>query len=663
VLFRSQNASVLGTLPALNELDRARLLYSQNSGWGTHFLLASRFIENNVIDSEQRVLHAYFLPRIAAEIEQRLDDNIKDANMLYAYLKGYLAFSSSDYTNQNSIKAPMEYNWDNNFAAHPETADKLKHYLNFALQHDVEKLPLDQKLIDRIRDRLETVIPSERAYGLLTLRARVSDYPDILLSTAAGSEFDSVFIEKDSSYRIPRLYTDAVYHNIYLPHYEDIASEVANDNKDIGLSSASAAKDTESDLEDNIQMAYNNHYIQVWQTALNNINIKAFSSLKEAVNTLDALIGKNSPLPKVLNIVYDNTNDVSHDKVQVVGHFEDVNDYSQSNNWGTTWQDSVKTLTKLRDYLVKLEQAPNQSEASFNAAQAVIQGSDNPMQQLAKQAETAPQPVQRWLHQLANQCWQIIVKSAYREINHAWEDKIMVTYDKGMRDRFPFNVHSNADVNIADFNHIFGSGQVLDSFFTKYIKPFVNTDLDNGHWQLYNIHGLTMEFSPKLLAMFQQAKEIQHEFFPNDAKTTNFVLNVKPLTLSDKAASVEFVVGPQQMLYSHGPQNVSTVTWPLPFNNETSRIVITDFKSNQFSHWAHGPWSLFKLFQQGDFHPIGDDGSYRFNLNFKGYSASYEITGPSDMNIFTLKHLKGFAMPNKIAPVLPAQKKQESNND
>ncbi len=277
------------------------------------------------------------------------------------------------------------------------------------------------------------------------------------------------------------------------------------------------------------------------------------------------------------------------------------------------------------------------------------------MQALAKQAENAPQPVQRWLHQLSNQCWQIIVKSAYEKINSAWQRTIMTTYNKGMRDRFPFNVKSDSSVNIDDFNHIFGSGAALDKFFNQYIKPFVNSNDES--WHLYNVHGLTMELPQSVLVMFKRAKLIQTEFFPNDAAKTTFVLNIKPLTLTDKAASVEFVVGPQQMQYSHGPQNITTITWPLPFNSETSRIVVTDFKSNQYSRWAHGPWSLFKLFQEGDFHAIGDDGSYRFTINFRGYSASYRVTGPSDMNIFTLKHLNGFTMPEHITPAILTNKK------
>lgn len=644
----NNSADVFDISPAMQQLQRAKALYTQSNQWGLNFLLSSHFIKSDLIDAEQRALHAYFLPRIAAEIEQTLNDNLKDPNLMYAYLKGYLAFSAADYTNQHVLREPMEYRWDQDFANHPEVAENLKALLNTALQTDIDKLPLDHKLIDRTRNQLETIIPEQRAYGLLSLRASVSDHPDIFLSSAGGSQFDAVFFEKDSGYRIPALYTDTVYEDVYLPDYQHIANEVANDNHDIGLSSASAAQETAGALEDNLQTTYNDHYSKAWQQALDNVQVKSFSSLDEAVSTLNVLISKDSPMPKLLNVVYDNTHAVDHGKVNVDSHFEDINDYSQHKGWGASWQDSVKILTQVRDYLVKLQQAPNQNQASLDAAKAIIQGgSDNPMQALAAQATRAPQPIQRWLQQLSNQCWQIIVKSAYQQIDSAWQQTIMTSYNTGMRDRFPFNVNSDSSVDIDDFNHIFGSGAALDTFFDQYIKPFVNSS--NNTWRLYNVHGLSMEFPSSLIAMFAQAKIIQSEFFPNGATTAKLAINIKPLTLTARAASAELVAGSQQVLYSHGPQNVSTVTWPFADGADTSRVVITDFKSNQYSRWANGSWSLFKLLQQGSLQTVGDDGSYHFVVDLKGYTATYELTGPSDMNIFTLKYLKGFSMPEHIA--------------
>ena len=97
-------------------------------------------------------------------------------------------------------------------------------------------------------------------------------------------------------------------------------------------------------------------------------------------------------------------------------------------------------------------------------------------------------------------------------------------------------------------------------------------------------------------------------------------------------------------------KTIPSVTWPLPFNSEDSRIVLTTFDSNQYAHSASGPWSLFRMFHYGVFAPGNDDGTYQFNINFRGHAASFEVTGPSDINVFTLQQLTGFALPEVIAP-------------
>ncbi|PIN82671.1 hypothetical protein COV61_05315, partial [Candidatus Micrarchaeota archaeon CG11_big_fil_rev_8_21_14_0_20_47_5] len=113
--------------------------------------------------------------------------------------------------------------------------DQLRYYLGVALQKPVEKLPLDEPLVSRIRGELEQIIPSQRAYGLLTLRASVSNLPNLIITTAVGSDFDKIFTIGDQANTIPALYTRSGYKEVFLPNYEKISEEVARDNNDIGL--------------------------------------------------------------------------------------------------------------------------------------------------------------------------------------------------------------------------------------------------------------------------------------------------------------------------------------------------------------------------------------------------------------------------------------------
>ena len=72
---------------------------------------------------------------------------------------------------------------------------------------------------------------------------------------------------------------------------------------------------------------------------------------------------------------------------------------------------------------------------------------------------------------------------------------------------------------------------------------------------LYSQHGLTIEIAQSHFDVFKRARLIRQEFFPSGAKQAQLNMTIKPLTLDKSATSIEFVIGPQTLNYSHGPQN------------------------------------------------------------------------------------------------------------
>jgi type VI secretion system protein ImpL len=632
--------SLLAILPALQQITHAYRLYVDSNYWGLKFLFMSHTIKSDIYDTLQRVLHTMFIPRIAAQLEDSLNKNIQDQNLLYATLKGYLVFNASSYTNQYSINAPIEYKWNHLFIHKPKIADKLRDYLNIALKRSVEKLPLDQNLINRTRGQLEQIIPFQRAYGLLTLRANVSNVPDLVFRSSIGNNFDKVFKVSDATLKIPALYTGQGYTRIFLSQYKSIANEVVQDNRDIGLASEAQEIETSSKLKSDLQHAYNQRYIKAWNKALASIDIKSFSNLKDAITVLNLLISQRSPMSRMLNLIYDNTHNINN-------NFARINNYNTSSN-SVSWHHTVQVLTKLRDYFVKLQQASDQDQASFATAKDVIQKSkEDPVQQLTAIAQQAPRPLQRWLLRLADNCWQIIVQGAHNYMNSAWRDNVMSIYHQSINDRYPLNSHGYSAIAIADFNKFYGNGGILDKYFNNYIKPFVNTH--GKIWQQYSVNNHTIELSQRAINIFSKAKKIRDEFFPNGAKQTGFTITMKPITLDSRLASIKLIVGPKQLIYSHGPQHISTINWPLPVTQNEARAIITDFNNKQYVASGSGPWSLFKLFKSGSFRMTRNAGTYLFYIHLRGFSATYRITGPSNIGLFRLTNLRGFKLPNKIA--------------
>lgn len=644
-----RDISLLSSLSVLDSLNKANLLYQSSSDFGLRFLFVSHFIGNAINNALQRTLHSAFLPRIAAQLEDDLNQNIEDQNLLYATLKGYLAFSSTSDTPSFSINAPMDYAWNISLKTEPETIKKLKYYLKLSLKKNVEKLPLDNSLIDRIRGRLEQVIPSQRAYGLLSLRSSVNDYPDTCINLSVGSEFSRAFVLSNQKASIPSLYTVTGFNKIFLGQYQAISKEVAEDNRDIGLANESNTSQDAEQIKDLMQKNYETNYIHYWDNSFANIQLRQFNSLADAISTLTLLISKQSPLSKMLNVVYDNTATISHNKVQVARYYATLNSYSNHATSGSSWFNTVKILSRLRDYLITLQQSVNQNEACFNAAVALMHGtSNNPIQQLSEEAKNAPEPVKRWVTALSNNSWQIIVQGAHAQMNDAWKNSVMDEYNKSIRNRFPLNRSSTSDIAISDFNSFFRSGGSLQNYFNKFIKPFVN--IDRPDWSLYSLNGHTIELPRSTIKIFEKAKAIKDDYFDHDAKQASFNFTIEPLSLDSNARCIQMTIGLNQIIYSHGPRSLESISWPMPFNSENASLYITTFSDHQYGNRFSGPWSIFKMFNHGLLNATRDDGAFLFNINWHGHYASYRITGKSDIRTFKMTNLNGFRLPPIIAP-------------
>ncbi len=647
--------SLINTLPSLNQLQQANNIYTVDDHWGLDFLWETHRIHQQIYHAIIRSLHSLFLPRIAAQIEEQLNQNIHNQNLLYAMLKGYLAFSASNVTPESSVKAPMLYQWHRQFSNQPSTAKQLENYLNLALQQPIEKLPLDTSLINRIRGQLQQIIPSTRAYGLLNLDAKVSNYPNMLLASEVGDNFKHVFIQKNTKLTINNLYTSQGFKRIFLIKQQQIANSVAKDNQDIGLISSQDGGQTAEQISHLMQANYNRHYIHSWQQALNNISVKPFNNLPQAIQALGILSGQQSPLAALLDIIYTNSINVNYGQVQVNNYFSKVNEFARHDNEQSNWQKVVKTLAQIRHYLLTIQQAANPGEAAFTAAKATMQGVHNPIIDLTIEAQHTPKPVSQWLIAIANQSWQVFIDNAYQALNAAWNSDVMNNYSANIRGRYPLNKRAVSSVSIDTFNHFFAPNGQLNRFFKQYLSPFINTG--SHPWQLLNIHGHSLELQAKTIASFARAKKIRDTYFSNGADSASLSFSIQPQILSSNASSVDLILGNQHLSYRHGPQIVSTISWPPPFNQQNATISITDFAGNQYTRSANGPWSLFKLLGYGLLKATANNGTYLLNYRFKGLNASYRITGTAFLGAFDLRLLQGFHLSEQLNTAINPQNK------
>jgi len=641
----TSDTSLVNALSVLNALNNTHQVFQSSvNPWAVHFIYASHALSSETNDALERSVNNIFMPRVAVYLEAMLNKTNDNDNILYAILKGYLAFSPSGNTPPSAIKAPMEYTWSQSLQKDSQQLQQLRYYLSIGTEDSIEPLPLDKPLINRIRLELKQIVPAERAYGLLTFRAGASDIPPIVFDSMIGSVFSQVFAEKNGQTTIPALYTADGFNQIFSDQLSSISRQVAEDNKAIGLQSDTNVDQTNTLIQRQVEMKYNKIYQQEWNDALNNLTLVPFSTLPQAINVMTLLTDTDSPLNKLMDIVYNNTHGVSSDNVDVASQFSALNNYSLAG--GSQLQAINKTLTQIRDYLIELSQSANPDEASFKAAESYLTGNlKSPIQDLDAEIKTAPEPIHGWLQTIADNTWEVILQGALNKINGAWQTQILPAYQEQLDQRYPL-FNKGGQISVDDFAHFFGPQGVLQKFFNAYLKPFINTNKTT--WELYvlNNHGLAI--TPQAMSIFEKMNTMQNRYFADGTNVPHLNFAMKPVDLDNRAQSVQLYVGDQMISYSHGPQQLTQLNWPIQNTEPETKIVITDFSGRSFVKTFDGPWSFFQFLDSTYMKPTAQPDHYLVTAHVGGHSAVFEIVSTSEFGAFKLDAIKGMQLPTEL---------------
>ena len=630
-------------LPSLKTLQQTQQSLKANSHFGDGFLIAAHRLQHGLNHALHRELNSEMLPRVAAQLEKRLEDNMTDQNRLYITLKAYLAFQKQTQS-ANLVLPAMNALWQEDKVG-STTHQLYKQFLTAALQQPITPLPLNSDLLNRRRNELADIVPAKRAYGLLELEAAASQIQPINLRTLAGQDFSNVFVSNTHLSSIPGLYTEKGYQQLFLAHAPTVAKAVAEDNWLIGISQHPGQQSV-AEITADMDSHYAETYKTVWQQHLKALHIKPFNSAQDATRTLNRILATDSPVNRLLSTIYDNSHALNNSKANIEKDFTDINHYTTHTGSGDNWQNTVKSLTALRDYLLKLQQAPESDVAMFKAAQSVMQAKANPIVDLLKQADNSPEPVRSWLRQIAMQSWQVINKGAMTKIDSDWQQQVLPYYHNELYAHFPIKAYSPSTVMLAHFNRFFAEDGIADKFFKQNLSMFIDTE--KQPWHLISIHGLRLGLSASDLKTLERIQAIRNDYFADNPKSAQLAITMTPERLDANAADVSLVVGDQSVSYAHGPQITKTINWPNKDSSEGVSVEIHDFQGNSHRLAYSGPWAIFKLLHNGRLTQSSDSGNYKFQVTIDDMHASFVINASADKNRLLLTHMVGLQLPTHL---------------
>ncbi len=643
--------SLTAPLPLLNTLNNIQAIYAAASQqWLLYFELYQPLkISHNLDALWQRTLSDQFMTRLAFHLENRLQKYQNNPEILYQTLKAYLVFSPAVNANPDRLKPPIAYALANQFSDQPIEQAQIKQYLNDALNYPIDTIPLNQTMIDKTRERLRKVMPVEFAYYELKQSAE-NARQSLMLNDAIGPGFSNAFNFNNSSIQgVPVLYTLTGYQALRGKKSQLLIKHTAAIYWILGLDKTVEGNDLLTSMTPALWRYYNNDYITYWDTLLANIHITPFNNLSQGIQTLDAFTDTQSPLLRLLNIIQENSLLLRGKNLRIAQHYAALNAITGlPGKPSTSYHDILKNLTALRDYLSTLSSSPDVAQMEFQEASAYLQNKSahNPIAVLKKQAQQMPAPLNRWLNEIADNSFNLLLQGAHQTINTAWKSNVTPIYQTDIQGRFPFNNQAEAFVNINSFGNFFGNAGLLAQFFQGYLAPFIDTS--HSPWRQRQVGGYSLGIAPGTMAQLEKAALIRTMYFQNGSPIPLTQFSITPRFLDPGSSSIYVQLANQNLTYQHGPQQSLSWKWPMASDTQQVNISFSDFQTQNFSRTFDGPWGWFKLLSITQLQTTDTPGHYIWTINQSKHQASFDLWVSNNMPLFNLQILESFSLPTEI---------------
>jgi len=298
----------------------------------------------------------------------------------------------------------------------------------------------------------------------------------------------------------------------------------------------------------------------------------------------------------------------------------------------TRLQTALTELTNLTNYMRSVQQADDPGQKAFELAKQRMESSAvDPISKLNQLQKNAPAPLQSWLTNVAQNSWSILLQQAHSYINSAWQSGVIPQYNAVIANRYPVDKTAAQDIQLKDFVNFFGPNGVMQSFFTQFLSPFVNTD--NAPWALRVKNGVSLPIAQGVLKQFERAVLIRHMFFNGNQKIAmQFALVPVAFKRDDQAVSL--VVNGQKSQFVMNSNKPQTYNWPGNANLTQTILSFLNTKGQTYTETKSGPWALFRLLSESSLSQTTDSKEFEVVFDYKGNAAKFKLYADNNINPF-----------------------------
>lgn len=579
-----------------------------------------------------QALQELLIPEIKEIFENCLQNiPITQSSLRYRVLKAYLMLGNLQLFDANYIDHTLEAILENQ---HQPATDTHNQHVMLALNKMSQPIILNTHLINQSRRVLASLSSMELASV-------------ILKNMNGNNEKHLTGLQDPWPKSIPNIFTALYFPGILKQKVEVAAFEALNYNWVLADTQRNEIQgDAATSLSEQLRIVYLNQYIDFWENIIAQVKLPPLSNLNQADEIILGVIQPHSHLLKLLETVYENTYFEpilsSSVKLQTLGHVLAKN--HEPDNLLNQIGIGLKTL---HDYLQTVLKSSNARKTAFECVTKRMHTHDaDALMQIRTLADKCPEPLKHWLKDIADQTWHLLMQEAANYIDLSWQENVIHFYQNDIADRYPFNINSKLEVELAQFTKFFGKPGILINFYEDYLQNFVEEN--EGTWRWKTIDNQRLPFRPDSLHQIQLAVQIHTLFFPNRDDKPLLQFYLRRYQFGNEIKMVKLNINNKMIEDSRsGLRKPHIFTWP-----DLSKPRITSVQmvmnNQQIIHRNFpGDWGWFRLVNQS-FEGALTNKEMIINFSSGKQPAKYLLLTDKQSNPFLSKQIRQFALPIKL---------------
>ncbi|HME24059.1 MAG TPA: type VI secretion system membrane subunit TssM [Acetobacteraceae bacterium] len=626
------------------------------------------------------------LPRLMWRLETQLRGNLNNRDFLYEATRVYLMLGNAGPLDASLVREWMKLDWQ---TAYPGLGfvplrEALLRHLDALLAEPLPQVQLDGELVTAARLRIATVPLAQRVYSRIRPSAAAQRLPEWRPSDALGAAGVPLFVRasgKPLTDGIPGFFTVDGFHKVLLPSLASATRSVVSESWVLGNRVAFDPNGPQMPaLERDVITLYEADYAPTWDLMLADLNVVQLRSLSQAAQDLYILASPESPMRNLLaSISRQLTLSVPPGGVPKAPEPEPSASNTQLRLQAVLGASQPATQAApllpgheideryqaLRDLIGHGPNAPidlllrevgdAQQQIAKLAATLVSTGAAtsspggiDPLLTLKTDAARQPQPLGRWLTEIATGA--IALRSGDPRLQLATifnapggPNELCPAVVNG---HYPFVPNATDDAPIADFARLFAPGGAFDGFVNTLLRRYVDTS--GKPWRLISADAASAPVSAADLAQFQRAAAIRDAFFADGGTRPHFRLDVTPVSADAATKQVTLDLDGTTIVYTREAPRSTQVTWPSFSLQPTMRLVFDPPPAGRSGVVQEsGPWALFRLLGHGRMQAqAGAADRYALTLQLGERQAVFDVRVQASANPLAPGLLQDFHCPS-----------------